>query len=404
MGYFIKTFRGLTYQSLLRISIRVLSFVKWVIVARTLGPVEFGLFGVASVSLSFLETITETGTFVFLIQKKNKYKKYLNSALIISIIRGVFISFLIATFSSLIFSFFNMEGSKNIMLLVAIIPLLRGFINPSIIKYEIGLKFENELILRVFLYVIDVLVSIYIAYKYRIAESLVVGIIIAVVIELLISWILIIPRPQLKTDFKQIKYIIKRGKWITLTGILNYLFHNLDDVAVGKLLGMYSLGIYQLSYKIAALPIYEISDIFGKVTLPVYTGIASDKDRLKKAFIKTTVTITVISTVVYTLLVIFTERIVVLFLSEKWYDAVGIIKILAVFGIIRSISGSVTPVLYALKKQEFVVKYIFAGFFALLLLIVPMIYKYEIKGAAYSTILASLFTLPFVWKALKKVF
>lgn len=403
MGYFVKTLRGLTYQSLMRVSIRVLSFAKWVIVARMLGPVELGLFGIASISLSFVETITETGIFVFLIQEKDKYTKCLGSALIISIIRGILISLIIAIGSSFVLLFFNMQNSRNILLLVAIVPLMRGFINPSIIKYEIELKFEKEIILRLFLYTIDVAVSIYFAYKYRVAESLIVGMFVAVFVELVFSWIFISPKPYLKTNIRQIKYIIKQGKWITFTGIFNYLFHNLDDIVVGKILGAYSLGVYQISYKIAALPIYEISEIFGKVTLPIYTKISFDKNRVKSAFFKTTVMISLISMFACAALFVFAEEIIIFVLGEEWFEAINIIKILAVFSLIRSISGSITPFLYALKRQDEVARYIFAGFLALSLLIVPMTIMLGIVGAAYSTIFAALFTLPFIWKSLKKV-
>lgn len=402
MGYLKDTARGLTFQSILRFSIRLIGFVKIAIIARLLGPTEFGLFGIASLVLALLETMTDTGTSIFLIQQDDKYKKYLNSTYIISIIRGFVISGIIIFSIPFIQYYFNVRNVRNLLLLIALIPAMRGLVNPAIIKFEKDLRFDIELLLRVFLYSIDAIVSVLFALKHPVAMSLIVGMIVSVILEICVSWVLISPKPSFSFNFQEIKFIVRKGKWITLTGIFNYLFHNIDDVIVGKILGVYSLGLYQLSYKMATLPIYETGEIFGRVTLPVYTKIAKDKERLKKAFLKVTLIISLLVIPAGLILIIFTKEITLIFLGSKWLGAVLVIKILAVFGIFRAISGSVTPVFYAIKKQEDVTRFIVSGLIALLIFIFPLIKLYGLEGAAISTVVATIITFPFIWMSLKK--
>jgi len=402
MGYFKDAFKGLAFQSILRISVRLIGFIKISVLARFLGPVEFGIFGIASLVLALLETMTDTGTNILLIQEKGDDNKYLSSVFTISVVRGIAISSLIIIFIPLIEYFFNIHNLNNLMLLIAFVPFIRGFINPAIIKFEKDLRFDKELILRLCLYTVDAAVSIYIAIKYQVVEGLIIGMIVAVVFELLFSWIFINPKPSITFRLKEFKNIINRGKWITLTGIFNYLFHNIDDVVVGKMLGVYSLGLYQLSYKIATLPIYETGEIFGRVTLPVYSKIANEKDRLRKAFIKTTNVITLLVIPVGLILFLFTKEIVLLILGPKWLEAVNVIKILLIFSVLRSISGSVAPLFYALNKQEHVTKYIYSGLFVLSIIIIPFTKFLGLEGAAISTVIATIFTIPIIIKSLKK--
>src|SRR3989344_3700348 len=249
MSYFKKAFKGITWMGLLRISTRLLVLIKLAVLARLLDPADFGIFGIGSLVLALLEMLTETGITIILIQMKENYQKYLDSAWVISIIRGIIISLFLLILSYPISHFFNSPKSLQILLFLSILPFIKGFINPSIIKYQKYLNFKKEFYLRLLLFIIDTLTVIVIAYPTRSAISLVFGMICASIVELFISFKFIKPPPKFIYDINILKNILKRGKWITLAGIFDYIFHYGDDIIVGKILGTYSLGLYQVSYK-----------------------------------------------------------------------------------------------------------------------------------------------------------
>ena len=91
---------------------------------------------------------------------------------------------------------------------------------------------------------------------------------------------------NLNFDSLIFKDVIARGKWITLGGIFTYLYQNLDNMVVVRLLGATQLGYYDMAYRISSLPSTEVSDVIGKITLPVYIKISDDVRRLRKNFIK----------------------------------------------------------------------------------------------------------------------
>jgi len=90
----------------LRVSTRLLAFVKIAILARILTPSQFGLFGIALLVLAFLETMTESGINIFLIQEKAKLERYNDTAWLVSIFRGLLISLIIFLSADAISSFF----------------------------------------------------------------------------------------------------------------------------------------------------------------------------------------------------------------------------------------------------------------------------------------------------------
>src|SRR5215216_2138171 len=92
MGYTKIAAKGISWISLLRISTRVITILRLSILGRILTPTQFGFFGIASLVLALLEVLTETGINVFLVQEKKEIKEYINSAWVVSIIRGVVLS------------------------------------------------------------------------------------------------------------------------------------------------------------------------------------------------------------------------------------------------------------------------------------------------------------------------
>ena len=394
MGYFKDTLKGVSWMGGLRATTRLFAFIKIAILARILSPSQFGLFGIALLILSLLETLTETGINIFLIQEKEELEKYNDTAWFVSIIRGALISSLIFIFAKLIVIFFRSPDAYSLLLLISLVPLLRGFINPAIVKYQKELKFNKEFLLKASIYTLDALVAILLALITRSASSLVWGMIAGVVFEIAISHLFIRPKPKLSLEKAKLNKVVNRGKWITMAGIFEYLFREGDDIVVGKLLNTTALGIYQVAYKISTLPITEVADTVIKVTLPVYVKIADQKARLRKAFSKTMLVVLAITLPFGIILYIFSREVVLLLLGPNWISAVSVLKILAGFGVIRALTITTHPLFLAVKKQNYLTATTLVGIFGLAITIFPLVGTYGIEGAGLSALIGSILAIP----------
>ncbi len=401
MGYTKDAVKGISWIAVLRISTRAVAFLKTVILARILVPSQFGAYGVALLVVGFLEVMTETGVNVLLIQEKES-DKYINSAWFVSIIRGIIIALIIILFTPFIADFFHSPESKILLYTMSMVPFLRGFINPSIVNFQKQLNFNLEFRYRFSIFLLDSIVAIILTLITQDPIGIVYGMIAGVILEVLLSYFIVKPIPHFTLNSDYISKILHRGKWVTASGIFNYLFHNADNIVVGRLLGTSSLGIYQIAYSLSILPITEIADVFSRVTFPVYTKIAGDKARLRKAFIKTQLVIASLTIPLGIILFIFPTEIVSLILGEKWLGAVVILPTLAVFGVIRATSGSASALFLAVGKQEYVTAATLVSTLGLIIPLIPLVMKYGIYGAALSALIGSIAAVPvFVYYALK---
>jgi O-antigen/teichoic acid export membrane protein len=405
MGYLALAFKGISWMAALRAVTRGLAVVRIAILARILKPAQFGIFGIATLVLGFLETLTETGINIFLIQEKEKIDEYIDSAWVVSVLRGILIGVGIAIFAPYIAEFFQNPSARNILYLVAIVPVVRGLINPACIKFQKDLEFKKQFSYDSVLFLVEAVSAVVLGVITKSENSLVWALIISALLEVVLSFIVFKPRPRFMAEGIKIKRIINRGKWITGAGVFNYLFQNLDDIFVGRILGAGSLGIYQQAYKISTLPVSEVGEIFNKVTFPIYATIEGDKKRLRDSFLKTLAVILLLVIPFGILVFKFPVQIVSLVLGSAWLAAAPILQVLAIFGVLKAIFNSFFSLFLGIGKQEVVTYATLASTVVMAILIYPFIQIYGILGAAFAAIISTLVSFPvliyFFWKHFK---
>lgn len=403
MGYTHNAVRGVSWVGLFRFLTRIVAFAKTAILARILYPDQFGVYGIALIMMALLETITETGVNVILVQAKESIDEYIDSAWVVSIIRGVIISFFLMITAPFVAHFFNTPNSESLLYLISIVPLLRGFINPSIIKLQKELKFDIEFTYRLSIFILDAAVAVIASLILRSPVGIVYGLIAGVLLEVFLSFIMTKPNPHLSFNKYYLGKILNRGKWITISGIFSYLYQNIDDIVIGKILGTTSLGFYQMSYTLSTIPISEISDVFSRVTFPVYTKISGDKLRLRRAFLKTTLVVSALSIPICIVFFFFPKQIILLVLGDKWISVWPTFQILAILGALRAVGAPTGAVFLSRGKQKYITIITSVSFFVLLLLIFPFVIFFGLPGAALATVFASFIALFFVFFYLKKI-
>lgn len=404
MGYIKKTIKGVSWVGAFRLVSRVMAMAKIAILARLLSPANFGIFGIASLVLALLEMLTESGIEVVLIQEEEDTKDYFNTAWLVSIVRGILIAALILFTAPAVVLFFRSPEAKTLLLAISLIPLVRGFINPAKVILQKELNFEKEFWFNFSSFFIDFLVSVLWILFSGDVIGLVWGLLAGAILEVAFSFIFIRPIPALAFKPEYFRKIVYRGRWITLAGIFNYLFHHGDDIVVGKILNTTALGLYQMAYKISILPITEVANVVSQVVFPVYVKISNDIPRLKKAFLKTTLGVSLLVLPFGLLFIFFPGEIVRIFLGPKWLGIVPVLRILSLFGVIRAISGSASALFLALKKQEVVTIITFWSFIGLMATIFPLTWKFGILGASISALLAAIAVLPLFYIYLIRIF
>jgi lipopolysaccharide exporter len=394
MGYKKDVIKGISWIGFLRFATKLVGFLEAIILAKILIPAQFGAYGIALLALGLLEVITESGVNIVLVQEKD-IDKHINSAWIVSIFRGLLISVILFLSAQFISDFFRSKDALPLLQLISVVPLARGFINPAIVKFQKELMFARDFVFRFAILFIDTIVSIVVTYILQNPVGIIIGLLTGVLVELVLSFIIISPRPLLKFEMKYVSKIFHRGKWVTISTIFDYLFHNADNIVVGRLLGAASLGVYQLAYSIAAIPLIEIGRVFVHVTVPILVKISSDTERLRRAYLKTVLSIALI-TIPFAMVFAFFPQMFTVILGQKWAALSVVVPVLAVLGFVKSVSLSSTALFLSVNKQEYTSIITLVNILGLVISIVPLSLTYGIFGAGLSALVGSFIAVPFI--------
>ena len=99
----------------LRLSERMLGLARMVVLARLLAPSDFGLFGIALLALSVLESLSSTGFNEAIIHRQGRTDEYLGTAWTVHMTRGFLLAAAMFAASPLVASFFGEPASEPLL-------------------------------------------------------------------------------------------------------------------------------------------------------------------------------------------------------------------------------------------------------------------------------------------------
>ena len=385
-----KVVRGGIWVFALRITNRGLGFIRTIILARLLLPADFGLLGIAMLAASTLDAFSQTGFQSALIQKKDDVGAYLDVAWTTLAIRGVFLFFVLFLTAPVIAKFFNSTRAELVIMVIAVNMLITGFGNIGIVFFQKELEFNKQFTYEFSATIVDLLVSISLAFILRNVWALVWGGMAKNITRFFLSYILHSYRPRIRFDKDKFRDLFGFGIWITGSTILIFLITQGDDIFVGKMLGVTALGFYQMAYLLSNLPSTEIADVISRVTFPVYSRLQDDLTKLREAYLKVLQITAYFSIPLAGGIFILSYEFTQIFLGEKWLPMVPAIQVLALAGLIGSISATTRPIFHGIGKPKVDTTWQIIRLLVLVAVIYPLIIRWGISGAAIAVFLSTL--------------
>lgn len=383
-----KVVRGGIWIFSLRIINRGLGFIRTIILARLLTPEDFGLLGIAMLAVSTLDAFSQTGFQSALIQKKDDIGAYLDIAWTTLAIRSVFLFFILFLTAPLIATFFNSNKAELVIMVIALNMLITGFGNIGIVYFHKELEFGKQFIYEFSATIVDLAVSISLAFVLRDVWALVYGGMAKNITRFFLSYILHSYRPRLRFDKDKFRDLFSFGIWISGSTILIFLITQGDDIFVGKVLGVTALGFYQMAYLLSNLPSTEIADVISRVTFPAYSKLQDDLIKIREAYLKVLLVTAYFSIPIALGISVLGSEFTRIFLGEKWLPMVPAIQILSLAGAIGSVSATTRPIFHGIGKPKVDTTWQIVRLVVLVAVIYPLTSTWGISGVAIAVLIS----------------
>jgi O-antigen/teichoic acid export membrane protein len=364
--------------------IRGLGIIKMIILARLLSPVDFGILGLAMLSINALNVFSETGIESALIQKDKICSAELDTAWTISLIRGLVLFCVLFMSAGLFASYFDNSTLEPVLKLIAVIFIIGGFVNIGLVFFQRELEFKKKVSLDLISDISGALATILLAFWLRNVWALVLGTIVWTIVKCLGSYYMHSYRPKLFWDWSFAKNLLNFGKHIFWISIVTFIVTSGDDALVGKLLGLTALGFYTMAYNIANVPVSSLAGIIGRISFPAYSILQKEPARLSEAFRKVIETALFILLPLTVLIIFLAKDFTLIFLGEKWLPMVPALKILSLLGFFRGLANVFSPIHLAVNRPEIQSKNKTIELVIFLLLVYPFTVKWGLVGASWA--------------------
>jgi O-antigen/teichoic acid export membrane protein len=327
--------------------------------ARQLTPKEFGVVALANVILKFIGIIGSQGIGEFVINNNNsdKLAEKLSASFWMDV-AFTLISFLIGIALVAPLTTFYHEPA----LFQVLIVILFNFLLNSLAKIPEAIvakkmKFKQLEIRNVILSLLSGVIGVTMAFLGYGVYSLIIPATILAPIKIIIAFKLAEWQPRLKFYFEYWKEIFKYSSYVIYGTLTSFLITDGDSLLIGRLLDAKALGVYNLGWQSAHLPVRNINSVISRIGLPTFAKFNGDLIQLRGALSKMMGLLATTTLPFLIVLFVAADSFILVVYGSQWIDSILVMRVLIIF-VIRYSLGNPTGMIYkTLNRPDITFKF-----------------------------------------------
>ena len=336
-----RTIRGIGWSGASQALHILLQFTITTILARLLAPRDFGLLAMIVVVTGFLNLFRDFGLAPAIVQRKKLTDDHLSSGFWINVLTGVLLALVLIATIPVVARFYREPRLIPVATVLASTFVISAFgvIQTALLTREF--RFKALGLIEILAVSTGGALSIFLAICGVGVWSLVWQQIVMSTVTVLLLWRCSSWRPRLVFTWGPARELLGFGLHLTAYNFINYFSRNLDSLLIGKFLGASPLGVYNLAYRLSLFPMTNLSNVIGRVMFPGLSAIQHDKARVRYAYLKATRYLATVTFPLLAGLFVIAPQFVLAVFGPQWKEAIPLVRILAVVGLMQSISCTV---------------------------------------------------------------
>ncbi len=338
------------------LGMRGISVVSTIFLVRVLEPSDFGIVALALILLQTSSLFSGLGMRQALVQTKLPVRIAAPHAIIITSVTGICCSLIV---------YVNAYGFATLLGNAQVADLLR-WLAPIILIQSVSLvpeallqkelRFVQMSVSAIVPEVLYMGLAVGLAYLGYGMWSLVYASLARAPVRALLQvsmcsekqWL--IPRSIDKSVFKS---LLRYGVQSTGSGLVSFFNSIVDNLIVGRFLGVQALGYYSKAYDFSTHTVDGFNRVISGVLFPSYARMQDDSTRLLRAYLNTLTVLSLVAAPACLGLCVLAPEIIGSLFGEKWMPMVTAFQILCVMCLVRVLSSTTSPLFLAVGRPHF---------------------------------------------------
>jgi len=334
MSLYKKTATGIKWSFISTFGNMVVQFVAGVVLARLLLPRDYGLMGMALVVIAISNSVSDSGLYQALIQKKDAAPDDFSVVFKFNLRFSLILVVLIFFFSEAIAKFYNQTEISSIIKLLAILVIVDSFSiiqRASLIK---DIRFDLISKIDISANVLSSGLGIGLAIFNFGVWSLVFKELVYRVMTTVLYWLFHPVKINIHVPWTRFRSLLNFGSKIFIADQIESLSNQLAKMLIGKKYSANDLGFYTKAEQFQNMFSQTAAVSVNRVVFPSFSQIQHDDEKLKKNYqilIKTTMLF--LFPIMFTAILI-ADKLIPFLLGVKWVETIPYFQILCVGGMV----------------------------------------------------------------------
>ena len=348
--------RGIAWTSGAKWAGQILAWASTLIVARLLTPEDYGLVGMASVYLGLITLASEFGLGSAVVTLRNLSDARVAQLNGLSILFGVASFALSCAAAQPLGRFFHASQLPAVVIAMSGAFVITGFKTVPFALLQRDLRFRVLAVVETGRAVILAAAMIGFALLGLRYWTLVIGGLLSSLLSTAatqavrrhrIAW----PRRGHTDD------AIKFSAHVLIGRLSWYTYTNADFLVAGRVLGSGALGLYEIGWNLANIPLDRITSLVAQVTPPIFAAVQHDLSALRRYLLSITEALAFVTLPASVGMALVARDFVLFALGDKWSGAIVPLQLLALSVAFRSVTPLLPQVLYAIGEYRLAVRY-----------------------------------------------
>lgn len=330
-----------------------LQLVAQIVLARMLGPENYGIFGIGMLVLTLSNFLSNFGFGWILLHKSDLNDEDIRFALTWQVVAGSVAMVLVYLLSPWLATYFNEPRVEPVIRWLSLACLMGAAASPASSLLQRDFNFKAIGLIQVVSYAIGyIAIGIPLAMQGYGVNALVAAWLIQALVALLATYAV---RPHALRPlfrFSGMAAAMGTSGIVFATNVVNWWLNNLDRVLIGRLLNAHAVGVYTAGYNLATLPNSLLLGALQPAFMAAGARMQSDSERLGRAYLQMLAAICVFVLPFFVFLAFISFDLVRLLYGPQWSDTGWVLAILFLGMPAYVAWGISTPVLWNTGRKH----------------------------------------------------
>lgn len=331
----------------------VLQFVAQVILARLLGPGNYGVYGIGMVVLTFAAFLSSNAFSYILMLQKDVDAQDVRFAFTWQLIAGALCAGAMYASAGWIAGFFGDTRIERMVHWLAAACLLMALAGPATCLLQRDLNFRVLGLLQMVSYAAGyIVVGVPMALQGHGAQALAAACVVQAAVAL-VGAFAARPhsiRPLLRHPLA--RDTLHTGRTVFQTNIVNWLLSNMDRIVIGRLLTTHAVGLYGVAYNIASIPNVLLVQAMQPTFLAAGARLQDKPQQLARAWLTVLACVLVLLTPAAVMMSLLAGDLVRVLYGSAWLDAGWVMAVMFLCVPAWACLGLSTPVLWNTGRKH----------------------------------------------------